>query len=380
MADTLPSILVVDDRPENLYAMKAILRKLEADIVCVTSGGEALGILLEKDFCLAIVDVQMPEMDGYELVELIRSSANTAALPIIFVSAIYSDEYNFRKGYDAGAVDFLSKPVNPEILLSKVRVFIQLWQQKLELQNLINRLQDWNSYLERTVRERTDTLKSANAALTGQVRFQNDLLTAAAGALDTSAAGMRQVASRLKNAKGHPADSDTLQKLTAGERQARALSAALRDTALAADGLGSLARKPLPLPDLITAACSDCGDRLAERNVAIVVENLKGLPPISADEPLARLLFRHVILHALDAAPEGGEVTIAAEALPAGSLPQAEHASVRVTVAYQTTAPADAPHPGLLLAQRIADAHAARLTAEPCGPTRAAVQVVLPVG
>ena len=125
-----PKILIVDDKPRNLYALETVLKELEAEVIQATSGLEALSLTLEHDFCLAIVDVQMPEMDGYELVELLRSNVSTANLPVIFVSAIYSDEYHHRKGYDAGAVDFLSKPFVAEILLSKVKVFLDIIKYK----------------------------------------------------------------------------------------------------------------------------------------------------------------------------------------------------------------------------------------------------------
>ena len=108
-----PKILVVDDKLENLYTLQKLLQKLEVEIIETTTGFDALKLVLEHDFSLAIVDVQMPEMDGYELVELLRSSESTETLPVIFVSAIYSDEYHHRKGYEAGAVDFLSKPFIP---------------------------------------------------------------------------------------------------------------------------------------------------------------------------------------------------------------------------------------------------------------------------
>jgi signal transduction histidine kinase len=98
------------------------------------SGFEALNLTLEHDFCVAIVDIQMPGMDGYEFVELLRSNEGTATLPIIFMSAIFSDDYHHRKGYEAGAVDFMSKPFVPEILLSKVKVFIDLYQQRQALE------------------------------------------------------------------------------------------------------------------------------------------------------------------------------------------------------------------------------------------------------
>lgn len=132
-----PQILIVDDRPENLYTLDKLLKKLAVEVFQSPSGIEALNLTLEHDFCVAIVDIQMPEMDGYELVELLRSNAGTATLPVIFVSAIYSDEYHHRKGYEAGAVDFMSKPFVPEILLSKVKIFIDLYQQRQALEEEI---------------------------------------------------------------------------------------------------------------------------------------------------------------------------------------------------------------------------------------------------
>ena len=128
-----PKILTVDDKPQNLYALEKLLKTLDVEIFQVTSGFEALSLTLEHEFCLAVVDVQMPEMDGYELVELLRGNPDTTSLPVIFVSAIYSDEYHHRKGYDAGAVDFMSKPFVPEILLSKVKIFLDLYHQRVKL-------------------------------------------------------------------------------------------------------------------------------------------------------------------------------------------------------------------------------------------------------
>ncbi len=129
-----PRVLIVDDRAENLYTLTKLLKILEVEVCQAASGVEALNLTLDHDFCVAIIDIQMPEMDGYELVELLRSNEMTATLPVIFVSAIYSDEYHHRKGYEAGAVDFLSKPFVSEIMLSKVKVFIDLYQQRQALQ------------------------------------------------------------------------------------------------------------------------------------------------------------------------------------------------------------------------------------------------------
>jgi DNA-binding response OmpR family regulator len=144
-----PKILIVDDKPENLFALEKTLQKLEVEIFQAKSGNEALGLSLEHEFCLAIVDVQMPEMDGYEFVELLRGNEITAELPVIFVSAIFSDEYHHRKGYDSGAVDFMSKPYIPEIMISKVRVFIELYNHRMKLQDALDELNHANLMLTR---------------------------------------------------------------------------------------------------------------------------------------------------------------------------------------------------------------------------------------
>ncbi len=126
-------LLIVDDRPENIFSLKQVLADINADIISASTGNEALIACLNHEFALAILDVQMPEMDGYELAELIRSEKKTHQIPIIFVSAVYSNEYHVFKGYDSGAVDFLVKPFNDKILLSKVTVFLELDRHKKRL-------------------------------------------------------------------------------------------------------------------------------------------------------------------------------------------------------------------------------------------------------
>jgi signal transduction histidine kinase len=149
MPNTKPKILAVDDRPQNLYLLQRLLEKMEVEFFQAGSGKDALALTLEHDFCLAIVDVQMPEMDGYELVELLRSNESTATLPVIFVSAIYSDEYHHRRGYDAGAVDFMSKPFNAEILRHKIQVFMDLYNKRRGLEEVITQLNTANQALSR---------------------------------------------------------------------------------------------------------------------------------------------------------------------------------------------------------------------------------------
>lgn len=125
-------ILIVDDRPENLFALEKILNKTKAEIIKATSGNEALAATLNHEFALAILDVQMPEMDGYELAALLRSADKTSDLPIIFLTAAYSDEDHVFKGYESGGTDFITKPYDPRMLLGKVTVYLELGKRRRE--------------------------------------------------------------------------------------------------------------------------------------------------------------------------------------------------------------------------------------------------------
>jgi PAS domain S-box-containing protein len=145
----IAKILVVDDRKENLYAMEKILKTLGCEIYKAHSGNEAMSFTLRHDFALLLLDVNMPEMNGFELAEILRSNNKTKLIPIIFVTAIDKENANVYKGYETGAVDFLFKPVNTDILLSKVKVFIELDLQKKELESIKAELERSNKGLER---------------------------------------------------------------------------------------------------------------------------------------------------------------------------------------------------------------------------------------
>jgi two-component system, sensor histidine kinase and response regulator len=123
-------ILLVDDVRENLIALEALLRRDDVEILMATSGREALELLLEHEVALALLDVQMPELDGFELAELMRGAERTKRVPIIFVTAGSRDPQRMFRGYESGAVDFLYKPIDPHILRSKVTVFLELAAQR----------------------------------------------------------------------------------------------------------------------------------------------------------------------------------------------------------------------------------------------------------
>jgi CheY-like chemotaxis protein len=152
MAESI-EILVVDDRPENLLAMEALLEQPGVRVVTAASGPETLSLMLEHDFALILLDVQMPGMDGFETAELIRGSDRTRHVPIIFVTAISKDQAHVFKGYDAGAVDYLKKPIEPAILLSKVKVFCEMSRKERLIRTQLAEIEEKNKQLEKQLQE-----------------------------------------------------------------------------------------------------------------------------------------------------------------------------------------------------------------------------------
>lgn len=135
------NLLIVDDLPENLQALDALIRDQHRVVYRAQSGEEALSLLLEHEFALAILDVQMPGMDGFELAELMRGTERTRHIPIVFVSA-GGKELNYAfKGYETGAVDFLYKPLDPDAVRGKVNVFVALDQQRRETRRQMEALE-----------------------------------------------------------------------------------------------------------------------------------------------------------------------------------------------------------------------------------------------
>lgn len=136
----MTNILIVDDKPQNIISLENILQEDDVNIYKAYSAREALELLLVHNFALAILDVQMPEMNGFELAELMRGKEATKSIPIIFVTAGAIDAKSTFMGYDAGAVDFLYKPIDVRIVKNKVRVFKELAKQKQIIQNQIGQL------------------------------------------------------------------------------------------------------------------------------------------------------------------------------------------------------------------------------------------------
>ena len=177
--DVESKLLIVDDLPENLLALQALLRGPARPVFQATSAELALALMLEHEFALAILDVQMPGMNGFELAELMRGTERTRHIPIIFVSAAGREMNYAFKGYESGAVDFLQKPLDPHVVASKVNVFVDLHRHRKALKHemealaaahgeqaaLVEKLQVAQADLERAVRMRDDFMSMVSHEL-----------------------------------------------------------------------------------------------------------------------------------------------------------------------------------------------------------------------
>ena len=164
---TSQKILIVDDLASNLKLLSKTFRTIDAEIIMASSGKEALSLVLQHDFAVILLDVQMPEMDGFEVAKHLKESPDTANIPIIFVTAARFDDKNIYEGYLLGAVDYIFKPINTHIVLSKVNVF-------LKLAEMAEQLNQRKELLEETVANRTKELVMAleQAEIANQAKSQ----------------------------------------------------------------------------------------------------------------------------------------------------------------------------------------------------------------
>jgi signal transduction histidine kinase len=158
-------ILIVDDKPENLFSLEKLLQLHAFEVDTAGSGEESLKKILKNEYALIILDVQMPGMDGFEVAETINGYSRSKDIPIIFLSAVNTDKRFITKGYAAGAIDYITKPFDPDLLLLKVKTLYRLSEQTKMLNQVQKELEMSNHQLEQKVKERTAELVEANKNL-----------------------------------------------------------------------------------------------------------------------------------------------------------------------------------------------------------------------
>ncbi|MHB1248237.1 MAG: hybrid sensor histidine kinase/response regulator [Polaromonas sp.] len=174
-------ILIVDDLPENLLALDALIRQDDRIVLQAQSGEAALALLLEHEFALAILDVQMPGMNGFELAKLMRGTEKTRHIPIVFVSAAGKESNYAAWGYESGAVDFLYKPLDLYAVKGKVNVFVELYRQRQETRRQVQALEKSRQEQEMLLRQ----LQTTQGELQRAIRMRDDFMSVAAHELLT---------------------------------------------------------------------------------------------------------------------------------------------------------------------------------------------------
>jgi signal transduction histidine kinase len=175
------NILIVDDLAENLVALEALIRRDDLAVHAAASGEEALALLLEHEFALALLDVQMPGMNGFELAELMRGTERTRRIPIVFVSAAGRGMNHAFRGYEAGAVDFLHKPLDPYTVNSKVAVFVDMYRQRSEMRRQVEALE----VARREQQALLEKLDAAQQGLERAVKMRDNFMSIVAHELRT---------------------------------------------------------------------------------------------------------------------------------------------------------------------------------------------------
>jgi len=286
-------ILIVDDRPDNLLALEATLEPLGIEVTRAGSGPDALRHLLNEDFAVILLDVQMPGMDGYETARMIKSRARSADVPIIFLTAISRETEHQLRGYEAGAVDYLAKPFEPEVLRSKVAVFMALHQQArtIEEQNrqLAERLEE-RDRAQAALGRHAAELQRSNAELD---RFASvvghDLLEplhVLGGLLELLAARHRQALTD---------DGRTL----VDRARARATGLTERIDELLAEARKSvepLRLEPIDLDGVLGRARNDLGSKIDKAGATVRSDPL---PEVVGDEWLLGQVFSQLVDHAI---------------------------------------------------------------------------------
>lgn len=315
------NVLLVDDQASKLLSYEVILEELGENLIKAASGRQALEQLLRHEVAVVLVDVAMPELDGFELAAMIREHPRFAQTAIIFVSAVHLSELDSLRGYQAGAVDYLPVPIVPAHLRAKVRIFCDLFRKTRQLEAL-------NEDLERRVEVRTAELAAANAELEKRVeartREREEALAQIAEMQKLEALGqltgglahdfnnlLMVVMSNLELARKRVAGDDRLVRWLERAMEAAVRGAALTKRMLAFARRQDLNPESLSLSDAVKGMAEMMSHSLGP-TVRIAVDVPLDLPPILIDRNQLELALLNLGLNARDAMPHGGELTIKA--------------------------------------------------------------------
>ena len=313
------NILLVDDQPAKLMSYEVILSDLGENLIKANSANEALQQLLRKDIAVVLIDVVMPDLDGFELAAMIREHPRFQRTALIFVSAVQIGELDLLRGYEAGAVDYVPVPVVPELLRAKVRVFADLYRKTRQLEQL-------NTELERRVEERTAELAQTNAELEQRVEQRTREREAALAqvhemqkleSLGQLTGGVAHdfnnllmvVLGNLQLLRKRLPDDPRLLRLVDGAMQGADRGATLTKRMLAFARRQELRPEAVEVPRLVDGM-EEMLRRTLGPGIQIATDYRPDLPPTRADPNQLELALLNLALNARDAMPYGGRLQI----------------------------------------------------------------------
>lgn len=326
------NVLLVDDKAENLLALESVLDELGQNLVRANSASEALRHLLLEDFALILLDVQMPGLSGFELAEMIRERERTQHTPIIFISAESVQEQNIFKGYSLGAVDYLTKPVQPDILKTKVRFFSRLYLQQAKIRRQAKELAEANALLdkmnvelEERVRLRTKELENANIEREGLLtrekslradaekanRMKDEFLATLSHELRTplnSILGWSQIVlSDMVDDEGLKTALETIHRNATAQAQ---LIEELLEASRLITGKVLLNLEPTDVVPIIEAAMDIVRPRASAKNIEIATSFDTDIGAITTDPTRLQQMVWNLLTNAIKFTPDGGRIEI----------------------------------------------------------------------
>jgi two-component system NtrC family sensor kinase len=319
-----PAVLVVDDVEGNLVAVEALLSDMDCDVVLTRSGNQALRALLKREFAVALLDVQMPEMDGFEVARHARENPATRDVPLLFLTAAHDSEERVLRGYGSGAVDFLFKPIDSIILRSKVRVFLDLYRTRSEIAAQKRALERTHTALEVAYRDlkaaQSQLIQSAKMASLGELvagiaHEINNPLSFAISHLDTARKSLSHVeeerSEHLPESSAQHWDraKSRLHEMSVGLERIRELVIKLRTFSRIDEG----ERKRVNVRECIESVLMILRHRLKDR---IVVDLLLGAPEeLECFPGLLNQALLNLLANSIEAITGTGRIKIATSVL-----------------------------------------------------------------
>jgi signal transduction histidine kinase len=325
-AQDLPTVLIVDDDPKNLLAIESVLEGASFQLQKAQTGAEALLALMNGDFAAMVLDVQMPDMSGIDLARMIKQRRRTQHIPIIFLTAHFREEEHAMLGYDVGAVDYLTKPINPAVLRSKVNVFVELFTKTRALADMNRAAQEAedalreansqlaarNEALEREAQERERRLRaeSAQAEAEEANAAKDRFLAMLSHELRTPLSPIVHAVALLDEVECPPAVREHIATIRRNVRLEARLIDDLLDLARIRNGKLRIEPQHVDVHEVLMHAVEICRTDLLAHQVK-VVENLEAPNPHVRGDP-ARLqqIFWNLLANAVKFSPQGGTIEV----------------------------------------------------------------------